>query len=46
MSDDDDATVIIQGKLKRALNYYVTDVKLWYLLAGAVAAFLLGVWAG
>lgn len=44
MSDDDDTTTILQGKLKRALNYYVSDVKLWYLLAGALAFFIAGAW--
>lgn len=36
--------VIIEGKLKRALNYQVTGIKLWKLLAGALVAFVAGAW--
>ena len=42
--DDDGAGTIIIGKLKKALNYYVSDLKLWHLLAGALVAFVAGAW--
>lgn len=43
MGSDDD-TIIIGGKIKRALNYYVSGVKLWHILAGALVAFVAGAW--
>lgn len=42
--DDDGSGTIIIGKLRKALNYYITDVKLWHLLALPLVGFIAGAW--